>query len=124
MYPCSDDQAATSGYLPIAPSHPAPGKNPPFPQIDAFNFRALRNMNPHRAAIRLESIEPATVMRGTLPLDLGRLESDLPNFRIQILLNTGRIGLPAAELRFQVPALAGGSLIELRMAFEPGVHAP
>lgn len=81
-------------------------------------------MDSHRAAIRLDSIEPVSVIRGTIPLHLGRLESDLPNFRIEILLNVGRIGLPAAELRFQLPALAGGSITELRMAFEPGVHAP
>ena len=91
---------------------------------NTFNFHTLHSMNPHRVAIRLESIQPTSAIRGNLPLDLGRLEQDLPNFRIQCILNTGRIGLPAAELRFQLPALVGGSLTELRMAFEPGVHAP
>jgi hypothetical protein len=81
-------------------------------------------MNPHRAAVRLEFVEPTSAIRGTLPLDLGRLESDLPNFRIRIHLNAGRIGLPAAELRIQMPTLTGGNTTELRMAFEPGVHAP
>ena len=90
----------------------------------SFNFHALHNMNAHRVAIRLESILPASAVRGNLPLDVGRLEKDLPNFRIQFILNTGRIGLPAAELRFLLPARAGGSPTELRMAFEPGVHAP
>lgn len=97
--------------------------NARLPGMNAFDFHALRNMDPHRAAVRLGSIEPASAIRGSLPLDIGRLESDLPNFCVQAVLNAGRIGLPAAELRFQLPALAGGKITELRMAFEPGVHA-